>query len=125
MSNKFVFRLTTIITTFFPLYLLYLGKTEKIIIFEILAFIAYTLYIIPWLISFKKSMLDTMVNKESYVESIFLYAFDHEFKFGMIIFCGLTFSYYGYDIFAFLLILAGSSEAYMNYTVKQIHLNRN
>jgi len=125
MLDKLVFRLTVLFLTFFPLVLLYIGEENDLIILKITSFSFYTYYILPWLYSFKKEMFETLSNKESYVESIFLYAFNHELKLGMIIFCGLTFSYYGYNIFAFLLILAGFSEAWMNYRVKQKYIREN
>ena len=121
--DKLIFRTVTLLLLFVPLSFLYFGKVKDIFFLEVLSFSIFSIYILTGLSSFKKEMIVRMANKESFVENIFLYAFDHQVKFALMIFCGLTFSYYGYDIFAFLVILAGAGEAYLTYNVKQIHLN--
>ena len=54
-----------------------------------------------------------MSKRENYVHSLENYAFPPEIRFMVMIISGLTFSYVGYDIFAFLIILAGAGEASM------------
>ena len=121
--DKLIFRTTSVLLLFIPLSFLYYGKTKDILFLEILSFSIFSIYVLTGIMSFKKDMIIRMANKESYVENIFRYAFNHEFKFGLMIFSGLTFSYYGYDIFAFLIILGGAGEAYLHYNVKKLHLD--
>lgn len=124
MLDKLIFRSTTIFLILFPLYLLHYGKLNEVLLLEISSFMIFSIFIITGIHSFNKDMILRMSEKESYVENIFIYAFNHQVKFAMMIMAGLTFSYYGYDIFAFLVILGGAGEAYMNYNVKQIHLSK-
>ena len=110
-SDKFVFRFTYISIIFSNLIMLLMAKITQNIFLEIVPFIMFGILILTGLHSFSKSFTNRMANNEGYVHNLLNYAFPPEIRFMIMIVSGLTFSYVGYNIYGFLIILAGAGDA--------------